>query len=199
VDAEGWDRRYATSELIWTAEPNRFLVEEISGLVPGRALDVAAGEGRNAVWLARQGWEVTAVDFSQVGLDKARQLADRAGVSIDLVCADATVPITGEFDLAVILYLHLPPDERNRAYRNAANTVAPGGTLLIVGHDTANLAHGFGGPQDPAVLFTAAEVVDDLDGTGLAIRRAESVHRRVATDDGVRIAIDALLRAERPA
>src|SRR5690606_6006021 len=124
--------RYATSELIWTADPNRFLVDEVRGLAPGRALDVAAGEGRNAVWLARHGWQVTAVDFSDVGLDKARQLAERAGVSVDLVCADATNPIDATFDLVVVLYLHLPADQRRRAYRNAADAVAPGGTLLIV-------------------------------------------------------------------
>lgn len=199
MDAEDWDRRYATSELIWTAEPNRFLVEQVEGLTPGRALEVAAGEGRNAVWLARQGWQVTAVDFSRVGLDKARQLADRAGVTIDLICADATEPIVGRFDLVVVLYLHLPADQRHRAHRNAAAAVAPGGTLLVVGHDATNLADGVGGPRDPTVLFTAADVVADLDGTGLTIRRAEAVHRPVATDDGERTAVDALVRAERVA
>lgn len=199
MDAEGWNRRYATSELIWTADPNRFLVDEVRGLAPGRALDVAAGEGRNAVWLARHGWQVTAVDFSDVGLDKARQLAERAGVSVDLVCADATNPIDATFDLVVVLYLHLPADQRRRAYRNAADAVAPGGTLLIVGHDTTNLTDGIGGPQDPTVLFTAADVVADLDGAGLTVRRAEAVRRTVTTDGGERSAIDALVRAERVA
>lgn len=197
MDAEDWNRRYATSELLWTAEPNRFLVEEVAGLAPGRALDVAAGEGRNAVWLATRGWEVTAVDFSQVGLDKARQLADRAGVTVELVCADATDPIDATFDLVVVLYLQLPSEQRRRAFRNAASAVAVGGTLLIVGHDTTNLTIGTGGPQDPAVLFTADDVVDDLDGTGLTILRAEAVHRPVAAGDGERVAVDALVRAER--
>lgn len=199
MDADGWNRRYATSELVWTAEPNRFLVQEIDGLAPGRALDLGAGEGRNAVWLARNGWQVTAVDYSDVGLDKARRLAESAGVSIELVCADATKPIEGVFDLVVVLYLHLPADDRRRAYRNAAGAVAPGGTLLIVGHDTANLLDGVGGPQDPSVLFTAADIVADLAGTGLRVGRAEAVHRSVTTDDGDRIAIDALVRAERAA
>jgi SAM-dependent methyltransferase len=197
MDAEGWNRRYATSELIWTAEPNRFLVEEVDGLRPGRALDVAAGEGRNAVWLARRGWDVTAVDFSDVGLDKARRLAENAGVTVELVCADATQPIGGQFDLVVVLYLQLPADQRRPAYRNAADAVAPGGTLLVVGHDITNLAEGTGGPQDPAVLFTAADVVADLDGTGLTVVRAEAVKRTVPTDDGEHVAIDALVRAER--
>jgi SAM-dependent methyltransferase len=197
VDADAWNRRYATSDLIWTAEPNRFLVEQVEGLAPGRALDVAAGEGRNAVWLAQRGWQVTALDFSQVALDKARRLADRAGVTIDVVCADATDPIDGTFDLVVVLYLHLPGDQRRRAYRNAAAAVAPGGTLLIIGHDATNLTAGTGGPQDPAVLFDGADVVADLDGTGLTVRRADAVHRHVTTEGGTRIAVDALIRADR--
>lgn len=199
MDAEGWNRRYATSELIWTAEPNRLLVEQVDGLRPGRALDVAAGEGRNSVWLARQGWDVTAIDFSDVGLDKARRLAESAGVTVRLVCADATQPISGQYDLVVVLYLQLPAVQRRQAYRNAADAVAPGGTLLIVGHDTTNLAEGVGGPQDPAVLFAAADVAADLDGTGITIVCAEAVPRTVATDDGDRIAIDALVRGERTA
>ena len=72
MDAEAWDRRYVGSDLLWSVEPNRFLVAEVSGMEPGRALDVGTGEGRNAVWLAEQGWSVTGVDFSSVGLDKAR-------------------------------------------------------------------------------------------------------------------------------
>jgi SAM-dependent methyltransferase len=199
VDAEGWNRRYATSEPIWGAGPNQFLVGEVDALPPGRALDLGAGEGRNALWLAAKGWQVTAVDFSDVGLDKARELARRAGVTVDLVCADATDPVDGTFDLVVVLYLHLPPDQRRRALRNAAAATAPGGTLVVVGHDSTNLTEGIGGPRDPAVLFTPADVVADLDGTGLTIRRAETVRRPVTTDDGERTALDALVRAERPA
>lgn len=197
MDADGWNRRYATTELVWTAEPNRFLVEEIDGLAPGHALDLGAGEGRNAVWLAGRGWHVTALDFSDVGLGKARRLAESAGVTIESVCADATQPIEGVYDLVVVLYLHLPADDRRRAYSNAAAAVAPGGTLLIVGHDTTNLTDGVGGPQDASVLFTPADVVADLDGCGLTIGRAEAVRRTVTTDDGDRTAIDALVRASR--
>lgn len=79
-DSAGWDRRYAGSELVWTSEANRFLAAEAEGLAVGRALDLACGEGRNAVWLAQRGWQVTGVDFSQVGLDKAARLAEQRGV-----------------------------------------------------------------------------------------------------------------------
>lgn len=200
MDRDVWNRRYETSELVWTAEPNQFLVAETAGLVPGRALDLGAGEGRNAVWLAEHGWTVTAVDFSDVGLAKARDLASSRGVSIDTVCEDATrFHATSAFDLVVVLYLQLPADLRRAAYTGAAAALAPGGTLLVVGHDSTNLTEGYGGPQDEAVLFSPDDVVADLAGSGLVIERAERVARSISTADGERRAIDALVRARRPA
>lgn len=199
MDAAGWDRRYSTTELIWTAEPNRFLVDEATGLQPGRALDLGAGEGRNAVWLASQGWQVVAVDFSAVGLEKAADLASRAGVGLDLVVADATdeLPEPG-FDLIIALYLHPPPEQRRLAQHNAAAALAPGGTLLVVGHDTTNLTDGVGGPQDPSVLFGPEDVTTDLADTGVEIVRAERVQRSVPAEAGPRTAVEALVRARRP-
>ena len=86
MDAKAWDERYADSELVWSVEPNQFVAAECADLPPGRALDLAAGEGRNAIWLARRGWDVTAVDFSQAGLDKGRRLAGE--LAIEWVCGD---------------------------------------------------------------------------------------------------------------
>jgi SAM-dependent methyltransferase len=202
VDASGWDERYAAQELIWSAGPNRFLVEQAQDLPPGRALDVAAGEGRNAIWLAERGWQVTAVDFSAVGTDKGRRLARAAGVedAVTWVIADVTTwqPPSAGHELVLVAYLHVPVDDRRTAHRSAARAVAPGGTLLVIGHDAANLDGGHGGPQDPSVLFTAEDVVADLDGTGLAIEVATQVRRPVETDEGPRTAIDCLVRASRP-
>lgn len=200
MDREGWNRRYETAELVWTAEPNRFLVAETASLTPGSALDLGAGEGRNAVWLARQGWQVTAVDFSDIGLAKATQLAAAAGVEVTTVCADAAdhTPPPGGSDLVTILYLHLPSTQRRDVYRRAADGVAPGGSLLVVGHDATNLDEGYGGPQDPDVLFSPDDIVADLAASGLLIEKAERVRRTVGTPDGERVAIDALVRAHRP-
>ncbi len=120
MDAAGWDERYAASELVWSAEPNRFVAEVCADLAPGRALDLAAGEGRNAIWLAQRGWTVTATDFSAVGLDKGRRLADHAGVAerIAWVAADATTTDwPAEFDLVVVAYLQLVEAERREAVR----------------------------------------------------------------------------------
>jgi SAM-dependent methyltransferase len=200
MDRHDWDRRYEAKELIWTAEPNRFLVAEIGDLPPGSALDLAAGEGRNAVWLAEQGWEVTAVDFSAVGLSKADELAAARGVTVTTVCADATAfEPAAPFDLVIVFYLQLPADGRRAALRRAAEAVAAGGTLVVVGHDSTNLADGHGGPQDAAVLFSPDDVVADITGSGLEVERGERVERPVETPEGTRVAIDALVRARRPA
>ena len=198
MNREHWDERYATEELIWKAEPNRFLVEELDALAPGRALDVACGEGRNAVWLASKGWRVTGADFSRAGLAKAQRLATDRGVEVTWVEADVVEwqPPTASFDLVVVMYLHLPAEQRRRALAHAAAALAPGGVLLVVGHDTSNLLKGTGGPQDPAVLFTPEEIVEDL--SGLRIERAEQVKRTVVSDAGETTAIDALVRAVRP-
>lgn len=194
---EDWDRRYAESELVWSAEPNRFLVEEVQALPPGRALDLACGEGRNAVWLARSGWDVVAVDFSPVAIAKARQRAEREGLELELVCADLLEfePEPSAFDLVVVLYLQIPADERRVVLARASGAVAPGGTFLLVGHDTTNLAEGTGGPRDPDVLYTPSEIADELPG--LEVEKAVRVLRDV--DDADRPAIDALVRARRPA
>ena len=200
MDRDGWNRRYETTDLVWTAEPNQFLVAEVEGLAPGTALDLGAGEGRNAVWLAQQGWQVTAVDFSEVGLGKAEQLAAVAGVELSTTCADLIGyrPPPRGFDLVVVVYLHLPASVRKAVYRRAADGVAPGGTLLVVGHDTTNRTDGYGGPQNPDVLFTPDDVVADLADGGLLVEKAERVPRPVTTADGPRVAIDALVRARRP-
>jgi SAM-dependent methyltransferase len=194
---EDWNRRYAETEFLWTAEPNRFLVAEVAELVPGRALDLACGEGRNAVWLARQGWRVTAVDFSEVGLAKAERLANSRGVEVDWVLADVIDyrPPQRAFDLVVILYLQLPAERRRDVLRHAAQALVADGTLLVVGHDLTNLTEGYGGPANPAVLFTPEQVAAELPG--LTVERADRVKRPVDVDGTKVEAIDALVRARR--
>ena len=199
IGPEEWDRRYAGTELLWTARPNRFLVAEGAELSPGRALDLACGEGRNAVWLAEQGWQVTGVDFSGVALAKARELAAARAVDVEWIESDLRGyrPERAAYDLVLLFYLQLPEAERRPVVRAASAAVAAGGSLLLVAHDSSNVEHGFGGPKDAAVLYTAADVVRDLHATGLEIERAELVRRPVETPEGQRTALDALVRARR--
>ena len=198
MDAADWDARYAKPGFVWTDTPNEFLVEFTGGLAPGRALDLAGGEGRSSVWLAERGWEATCVDFSPVGLMKAVELATARGVTISTVEADAsTWRCEDPFDLVVVLYLQLPQPARSRALDAAAASVAPGGTLLVVAHDVDNVTEGFGGPGDPAVCYSAAGVTDVLDG--FEIIEAGQRMRTVTTPDGPAAAIDTVVVARRPA
>ena len=194
-----WDERYAASDAVWSRTPNVWVEQVTSGLMPGNALDLAAGEGRNGLWLAENGWDATAVDFSQVALDRAatwaaQRLGDGPGRLITVVADLLEYRPTSTFDLVLVVYLHLPAEQRRQVLRQAAaSAVGPGGRLLAVAHDSTNLTDGVGGPQDPGVLYTAQDVADDIAGLGLAPVRLERVRRLVTTPDGAqREAVDAL-------
>lgn len=208
MDAAGWDERYRASGLVWSAGPNAFVVEEVEALMaqrprrdrPGRALDLAGGEGRNALWLAEQGWDAELVEFSSVALEKATAIAEQRGVALRTTLADMTgAPALEPADLVLVCYLQLAPEPLARALGHAATLVAPGGTLLVIAHERDNLEHGYGGPPDPTFLPTVAEVVAAIDGRDLVVGRAEQVVRSVETPEGPREAIDLLVRATRPA
>lgn len=194
---EDWDARYAAVENLWARKPNRFLVAEVSDLSPGRALDLACGEGQNAIWLATLGWEVTGVDYSEVAIDKARGRAEHEGVQVDFVCADLLThePAREAYELVLLLYFHIPSAERRQVLARAAAALAPGGTFLLVGHDLTNLTDGVGGPSDPDLLVTPDQLASELPG--LEIEKAMRVLRDV--DGQERDAIDALVRARKPA
>ncbi|MGD0019436.1 MAG: class I SAM-dependent methyltransferase [Candidatus Limnocylindrales bacterium] len=193
-----WDERHRAGDFEGEG-PNPTLVAGVAGLRPGRALELAAGSGTNAVWLAEQGWPTTAVDWSPVGLANGRARAAAAGVEVEWLERDlfAWSPPARSFDLVVIVYLHLPPQERGSVYARAAAAVGPGGRLLIVGHDPLNATEGEGGPPDPARLFSAEEIAAELTAADpdLVVERAEVV-RRVPPPG--RAPIDSLLIIRRP-
>jgi SAM-dependent methyltransferase len=201
VDRQQWDERYSSAQFEWSMHPNQFAAVELAGLPPGRALDLAAGEGRNSVWLAERGWTVTAVDFSLVGLEKGRKLSAVRGVGpsqVDWVVADLSEyePAHEAFELVLIAYLQVDAALRARVLAGAAAALVPGGTLLVIGHDLANLTEGVGGPQSPDVLYTPGAITAELPG--LRIVRAERVRRTVERDGEQATAVDTLIRAERP-
>src|SRR3954447_6571822 len=174
--AADWDQRYAEQRQ-WSAEPNALVAEPLAGLPPGDAVDLAAGEGRNALWLAGRGWRVTAVDFSRVALEKGRALEERQPGSepVEWVHADALTWSGSGYDLALLAYLQLPEEQRRDAVRRAFSALEPRGTFFLLAHDTTNLTEGTGGPQDADVLFTAEEVLGGLDGERFEVERAERV------------------------
>ena len=188
MDASAWDQRYAAVDQVWSRGPNEFVERALAGLAAGEALDLACGEGRNALWLAGLGWRVTALDFSAVAVERGRRLAEESGVSVTWSVADVLTAPLPDVDLVVLAYLHLPADQRRRVVRRAWDALRPGGTFFLVAHDASNLTEGTGGPQDAAVLFSAEDVLGDLadrtaDRSGVGVVRAERVARAVDVED----------------
>ena len=202
MDSREWDERYSGAGFEWTTRPNQFVAAELAGLPPGRALDLAAGEGRNSVWLAERGWRVTAVDFSGVGLEKGRKLGTARGIDeaqIEWILADLSdyEPERDAFDLVLIAYFQVGAELRAAVLARAAAALTPGGTLFVVGHDLSNLTEGVGGPQYPEVLYTPDAISAELGG--LRVLQADRVPRVVERDGVSATAIDTLVRAIRDA
>jgi SAM-dependent methyltransferase len=190
VDAAEWDERYRSHEHLWSVTPNLFVADRLGGVPPGRGLDLAAGEGRNAIWLASLGWEMTAVDFSEVAINKGKAQSD----DVEFLIADVRTWETEQsFDLVLIAYLHLDSGDYEAIVRRARDWLAPGGELFLIGHDVSNITDGWGGPQYPELLWDVSEVLGWLDG--LVIVEAVVVNRPVDTDDGRKYARDTLVRA----
>lgn len=194
MDSSGWDERYEVSDLVWSAGPNLFLPPLVESLEQGTALDIACGEGRNAIWLAQQGWEVTGVDFSPVGIAKAERVA--GDTDVDWVVADVVgYEPRGTFDLVLVFYLHLPEAEFTQVMSHAIAALAPGGTLYGVGHALRNLTDGYGGPPVPEILWSADTIAPTVEGLDI-VELGERA--RVIADADVD-AIDLIVHATKPA
>ncbi|GAB4203799.1 MAG: class I SAM-dependent methyltransferase [Tibeticola sp.] len=163
-----WDERFAGPEYKYGTEPNAFLREQaaLRLTAPAEVLVPGDGEGRNGVWLARQGHRVTSVDYSTVGLQKTQALAARHGVAVRTLQADLSVwaPPPGAFDAVVLIYVHLPAAFRRDAHRRLAQGLEPGGWLILEAFHPAQLAFDSGGPKDATMLYTPAMLDADFDG-----------------------------------
>jgi SAM-dependent methyltransferase len=163
--AEFWNERYDSHVAVWSRRPNPQLVAETTDLAPGTALDAGCGEGADAIWLAEHGWQVTAVDFAATALQRgaARAEADEVAERIGWVRADLTdwVP-PRSFDLVSSQFIHVPMAARQSLFRRLAAAVAPGGTLLLVGHHPSDLETAIDRPRLPDLFFTAEEITADL-------------------------------------
>jgi SAM-dependent methyltransferase len=201
-DQAFWDERYGSHAALWSGNPNAHLVAEADALAPGTALDVGAGEGADAIWLATRGWRVTAVDISAVALERAAGHAGHAGSAIaerirwlhqDVLNWD---PPHDRYDLISAQYMQLPTEPRRALFDRLASAVAPGGTLLIVGHHPSDLEvmprH-----QPPDLLFTGDELAAELDATRWEIVTNTASERTGSHDGRTLMLQDAVLRARR--
>ncbi len=151
--AADWDERYGEKQQ-WSSEPNRLVADLLAEVPPGDAVDLAAGEGRHALWLAGRGWRATAVDFSAVGLDRGRAQPGSAAVTWVVSDVRTWTTVDASLDLVLVAYLHLPQDEILPLLTRAVGWLRPRGRLLVLGHDVENLTAGVGGPPDPAILHS---------------------------------------------
>lgn len=199
-----WDERYRSRGSLWSGNPNPCLVTQTADLTPGSALDAGAGEGADAIWLAARGWQVIAIDHSAVALQRAAGHArDRGPAIADRIewrRADLTSwqPGAERFDLVSVHYLQLPAAARTAAFGGLAAAVAPGGTLLIVGHHPSDLQTTMPRPPMPELFFTGDDIAAMLDGRDWDIVTNDAPGREVTDPDGRPVTIhDTVFRASR--
>lgn len=218
--ASAWDERYRTKARLWSGKPNPQLVREAGGLRPGRALELGCGEGADAIWLAQQGWSVTAVDVSAVALERARshELAELARESVHASSGDIESRITWQladltqwqpeasYDLVTSQFLHSQELDWRIPLRIAAAAVRPGGTLLVVGHHPDRLPPWGPGHHHEDMFYTGDQLVRELSldrvaasgGPGWQLEVLTSRERPVTGPEGQEATIaDVVLRATR--
>ena len=193
MDAEAWDERYGTTEMLWSRGPNQFVADRLADREPGVGLDLASGEGRNAIWLASKGWDMTAVDFSSVALERGRKRSE----DVEFIEADVFTwePSRG-FDLVLIAYLQVEAEPLAELVERARGWLNPGGELFLIGHDISNLDEGVGGPQVPEILWDLDIMLEWLGD--LRLVEGGIVKRPVEVDGDIEYARDTLIRAIRP-
>ena len=185
----GWDARYADGVRPWPRSPSPTVVATLEALPPGRAVDVACGTGRHALWLAARGWQVTAVDFSAVGIGQGHALAEARQLPVDWVVADALAwSPAAPPDLVLAAHVQLGVE----GFRRCGRWLAPGGRLVVVGHALRNLTGGAHGPRDPALLHTPSALRN-----GAADLEVERLEEALRPDDGGTV-IELVLVARRP-
>ncbi|GAA4348263.1 bifunctional NAD(P)/FAD-dependent oxidoreductase/class I SAM-dependent methyltransferase [Angustibacter luteus] len=203
-DEASWEDRYRSADSVWSGRPNAQLVAEVADLEPGSALEVGCGEGADSIWLAERGWRVTGADFSTVALARAAGHAEAAGPAVAERITWTHTDLTRwtaadqRFDLVTAHFMHLPREDRVALFAQLAQAVAPGGTLLIVGHHILDLATTMPRHHVPGMFYPAEEVAETLDPGQWDVVVAEARPRQASDPDGREVTLhDAVLRAVR--
>lgn len=200
MSASFWNGRYAKVDSVWSISPNEFVVEFLSELPPGRMIDLAGGEGRNALWFAGRGWQAENADISSIAVNKYLERAAAEGVSDRVVGTVVNVGEPAQFqlapaDLGLIAYLQIPHEELAQSILDLISALAPGATFFGVWHARENLTDGFGGPQRADVLPTVEELRAVAETAGLHVLACERRYRFVDVDGVTHRAIDVVLHA----
>ncbi|WP_017615678.1 class I SAM-dependent methyltransferase [Nocardiopsis salina] len=198
MDEKFWDDKYGENGQVWSGRPNGVLVSEAADLQPGRALDVGCGEGGDAHWLAEHGWTVTGVDLSRVALARARELCRDLPVDLRHQDIAKEPPEPGAYDLVSLHYFPLLREKGHPALRGLVEAVAPGGTLLVAGHEMSGLQAQGAGDSDQGDFYQPSEFAAFL-GEGWTVE-ADGVRPRVdSAPEGTEHTHDVVLRAHRSA
>jgi 2-polyprenyl-3-methyl-5-hydroxy-6-metoxy-1,4-benzoquinol methylase len=200
-DEAYWNERYRSQSALWSGNPNPLVITETADLTPGAALDVGSGEGADAIWLAQRGWKVTGLDLSTVALERAATHAAQQGAEhIEWLQADLLTwePAPDRYDLISAQFMHLPNPARDLVFGRLAASVAPGGTLLVVGHHRSDLHTTMQRPDLPDMFFTGDDIAALLDAGEWDVVTNAVVPRSAVDPDGNTVTIqDAVLRARR--
>ncbi len=174
---EQWNARYTSEDFVYGKEPNEFFKEELDKLSPGKLLLPAEGEGRNAVYAAKAGWDVTCFDWSEEGKRKADRLAAEAGVKINYEVSEISGFPYHEhtYDAVGLVFVHLPEEEREELHNNVVKSLKPGGSLVFIAYDKTQLGKNSGGPKDPGLLYSLEQIVEDFIELDFSVFAKETV------------------------
>jgi ubiquinone/menaquinone biosynthesis C-methylase UbiE len=177
-----WDKRYSEKEFAYGTEPNQFFKQQIDKLVPGKILLLGEGEGRNAVYAAKLGWQVDAVDFSSSAKEKALRLANKNGVSINYVVGDLNEYEfkINNYDLVVMIFLHLPIELREKVFKSSINSLKRNGKLVVESFDKKQINNSSGGPKDVDLLFS----LDDIKNMTTSFKEELLEAKTIFLDEG---------------
>jgi SAM-dependent methyltransferase len=200
MDSQDWDTRYKSADNIWSLSPNEFVAQYLEHLPTGSMIDLAGGEGRNALWFASRGWQVENVEFSKIALGKFCDRAEKE--NLQELCKATHADVTEDIqfalqnvDLGVIAYLHIESTGLTKAIQSLVSNIKPGGTFFGIWHARENLVDGFGGPQDPEVIPTKEEIQEALVASGISGASIELKERRVNVGEEIKTAIDLVILA----